>query len=150
MSTKNLARTVIEGGRTGYSKWDRKRRAQKHRVRQHGIRKRLLTDLEYATALFDDDGFFDWDAISHADRVNPCKRFLVSRVGRPWNDVYSEIRRKFDRRTLPGRHVVEDHLLREVELHERDSLGNLINPAYEHFYVDAGGILRHNPRRRRW
>jgi hypothetical protein len=152
MATKNLARTVIEGGRTGYSKYDRKARAQKNRAREHRLCRRLAGDPDRADGAVFVPSHLDWDAVSHADRTNPCRRFLISRAGRPWDEVYSEICRKFDRRTLPGRHVIEGHLLHEVERHRIGRYGSVVDVrtgTHELLYVDAKGILRYRPQRRR-
>lgn len=39
------------------------------------------------------------------DHLGPLKRFLASRVGRPWDDVWSELCGQLDRRGLLQRHV---------------------------------------------
>lgn len=121
MSKKNLAKTAIEGGRGNSSKW--------YRHARHGwVRAKVRA--------FVRKGFFDRDRdvfervtcpdlrdtrnysvseIVFADKINPIKRWLDSRVGRPWSDVYSEIKKKFDCRTTAGRHILYGHLLYEVE-----------------------------------
>lgn len=55
------------------------------------------------------------------DNLTPLKRFLFSRVGQPWNDVYSELCRRFDKRTLTGYHLfehLESLVVRHVEFIE--------------------------------
>lgn len=39
------------------------------------------------------------------DHLGPLKRFLASRVGRPWDEVWSELTRSLDRRGLLQEHV---------------------------------------------
>lgn len=44
---------------------------------------------------------------SFSDFLNPLTRFLRSNVGRPWDQVYSELCAHLDRRKTTGRHVFE-------------------------------------------
>lgn len=41
------------------------------------------------------------------DHLSPLTRFLEANVGHPWDDVYSEIRRNVDIRTILGHHLIE-------------------------------------------
>ena len=41
------------------------------------------------------------------DVLGPLKRFLRKNVGRPWNNVYSELCRGLDRRRVTGLHIFE-------------------------------------------
>src|SRR6185295_4689031 len=59
---------------------------------------------------------------------------LEANCGRPWSKVRGELFARFDIRTTPGRHILFDHLLREVE--EQDIWRR------PRFAVDAHGILR--------
>lgn len=139
MSTKNLARTVIEGGRDSDSKWQRRDSNSSLRVAVRSYRAGLR-DPELA-----------WSSPApertkvrrqFADKLGPVRRWLASACGRPWSDVRSEIFRLFDTRTLAGRHIVFDHMLMEVTEH-----GHRKPYAVEYYYVDAGGILRRTPPR---
>ncbi len=147
MSTKNLARTVIEGGRDGFSKYDRRHGLQILRARNHAFCHRALRDTDFADDAVYPTRRITYGGVSHADKTNPCDQFLASRAGRPWNKVHSEICEKFDRRTLAGRHVTNDHLIDRVRL--PDSYywfwEYLSIPK---FWVDEHGILRHNTRAR--
>ena len=50
-----------------------------------------------------------------ADILGPIKGFLRSRIGRPWNDVYSEIRSVISpNASAPIRHIWEFHMKGEV------------------------------------
>lgn len=71
-------------------------------------------------------------------------RWLSSRVGRPWDAVWSEVCRANDARTVPGKRVRED-VLREVDRGFKPT-GSWANP----FLVDASGILCEAPRTPRW
>jgi len=133
VATKNLARTVIEGGRTRSNRYER--RASHAPVRQ--------SERTFANAVVKDPSIAD--SISPArlrpvwkefrDKLGPLERWLRSHTGEPWDDVYSEIARRFDTRTVPGRHVVFCHLLPSV----RDQV----------FEVGPDRILRECARRRR-
>src|SRR5215468_12384362 len=50
------------------------------------------------------------------DFLSPLRRFLRKNVGRPWDKVYSEMRKHLDDRKVTGRHVFE-HVDMEVETH---------------------------------
>jgi len=40
-------------------------------------------------------------------RIKPLKRFLISKVGQNWDRVYSELKKRVDKRTISGRHLFE-------------------------------------------
>lgn len=50
-----------------------------------------------------------------SDVLNPLKGYLKKNVGRPWDDVYSEIAANLDRRSVSGIHIFS-HLWDYVEL----------------------------------
>lgn len=150
MSTKNLARTVIEGGRHGHSKYDRRTGLQDWRAATRRLSRKVTQDPESWDDTVPPKRNREWDDVCHKDRTNPCDRFLASRAGRPWDKVQAEIFKKFDRRKLAGRHVIYDHLIDRVE--------KAFDPYYiahpvrfgggPKFWVDEYGILRHNPKAR--
>jgi len=136
MSTKNLARTILEAGR-GPAAWGRRadNRADRAKTRQ------ALANLR-DTAEVDDlvlpvtkkrNRWLD-------DKLSAAERWLASHVGRPWDKVRSELFARFDTRTLSGRHIVFDHMLPWVAQHRQ--LGCVCDPK---FVVDRHGILRHAP-----
>ncbi|AFZ24570.1 hypothetical protein Cylst_2342 [Cylindrospermum stagnale PCC 7417] len=51
-----------------------------------------------------------------SDHLAPLRRFLKSKVGEPWNQVYSELCQRLDPSTMAGRHVI-GHLWHYVEQH---------------------------------
>ncbi len=54
-----------------------------------------------------------------SDHLGPLRRFLRSRVGQPWNNVYSELCHRLDHNTMAGQHVlghVWDYVEQHVEL----------------------------------
>lgn len=54
--------------------------------------------------------------IFFSDHLGPLRRLLRSKVGQPWDDVYSELCRRLDRNTVTGRHVIS-HVWDYVERH---------------------------------
>lgn len=135
MATKNLARTVIEGGRSHWHKFERRRltRCDRHRSR---VCARL--------AARDPDG--DREFLSrqtlrrrHFDRLSAAERWLASFVGQPWNTVRARIARNFDTRTVAGQHIVFDHLLPLVK---GSGLAQVWSASFE---VDRAGVLRACP-----
>jgi hypothetical protein len=140
VSTKNLARTVIEGGRASYNKYERRDSNTSFRAANRA----------YQSALRDPEIAWSRTAPartqvgrSFADKLGPIRRWLDRACGRPWDEVRSDIFRNFDVRTLAGRHIVFDHLLAEVAIHPTPR-----RYVHDRYYVDARGVLRRSPRRR--
>jgi len=130
MATKNLARTVIEGGRTRGNTWHRRASNAVHRRKARHVSGALLSGA--------DAEFTHYPVREHvwrefADKLGPAERWLEGQVGRPWNKARSDLFARFDIRTTPGRHIVFDHLLPEVEGPRRHR---------RNYVVDRGGILR--------
>jgi hypothetical protein len=135
MATKRLARTAIEGGRTGYSKYQRR---HSHRYERTYVRCELSKIVNGSC----DDVVLDRRDpvyVSFADKLGPAKRWLERQVGRPWDEVYASLKQAFDPRTTAGRHLVYDHMLPWV-----------FGSWAREFEVDAEGILRTGTRRERW
>lgn len=145
MAKRNLARTAIEGGRAASNRYeehivDRKLR-QAARIALH----RCIYDEEYRDE-FVVEAYGDIWGRDFKDKLSPVKRWLAAQVGRCWDDVYSEIRRTFDFRSTPGRHIV-DHICGPfgyVDVRGRRLI-------YEHwpfwrwtgdFYLDRNRVLR--------
>lgn len=155
MGTKNLARTVIEGGRTGHNKYSRRK---SHRV----VRRKLTMALIAAgremipsswrgapfMELWEPElGAFEPQPVRRDfnDRLNPLWRWMDSRVGRLWDEVHAEVRARFDTHTTAGRHIVYCHLL--------DSVRRAGDPRaeYSRYQIDEEGILRGSGQRiRSW
>ncbi len=140
MATKNLARTVIEGGRSRWSKNERRfaNKSARRRVRQYA--RSLLFDAELGEGSSAPDRERVWR--NHYDRLSAAERWLASFVGRPWNVARAEIARRFDTRTIAGQHIVFDHLLPSVKGGGHDTFGNC------DFEVDEQGLLKRLPPRR--
>lgn len=79
------------------------------------------------------------------DRIGPLRRFLRSRVGRKWDDVYKEVCEMADSRGIRGHHLRE-HLSYEVVIAKNgfDTSGTPLQPNgrtyWQYFYV-LDGVL---------
>jgi len=133
MSTKNLAHTVIEGGRYRHNKFLRRYSNAAERARAHAHERQLLLAPECV-----EEQFEPRTPVRRAfrDKLSPARRWLKSQVKRPWDKVRSELFARFDARTTAGRHVLFDHLLREV-CDGRDPL----HTSYADFFVSLHGLL---------
>lgn len=139
MSKKDLSRTIIEGGRNSFNKFERRYSNKKERTAV----KKYLHQVKHDPDLFDYEVCQERVPVRREfdDKLGPVVRWLESRIGMSWDDVYSEIRTKFDVRTIAGRHVVVDHML-----------GYVVKPnqisrwGYEirdrSLYIDDEGFLR--------
>lgn len=148
MSTKNLSRTAIEGGRTGSNKWDRRYSHAETRADEKAYLGEVKADLE---------NFYDYDIpkTRHVgkdfnDKLGPMYRWLESKIGLPWDEVRSQVTKDFDTRTTAGRHIVYDHLLRQVEVTPNHDYGAYYRGPedyttsfhYHDYYVDDNGLLQ--------
>ena len=159
MSTKRLSKTVIEGGRYGRNKFERRQSHVEVRAQERDYLKAVMADREH----YED---YDIDIRQpvykgFTDKLAPMYRWIEAQVGRPWSEVRSEVFQKFDIRTTAGRHVIFDHLLREVVDTDTgfDNRGHIVDPEipsepaggkyhYRYtadYYVDQEGILRADP-----
>ena len=135
MSTKNLARTVIEGGRYFFNSWERRHSHAAARSAEHVVASRARVG--------DDPDALVWPEPkpvqkAFRDKLSPAEQWLRAQVGRPWWKVRSEIASRFDTRTLAGQHIVFDHLL--PSRWERDGTWRVDRDV--RFFVDRHGILR--------
>lgn len=148
MSTRNLARTAIEGGRCGHYKSEVSDLASSERAANRAFLRLVETDPEAA-----DDIPAPVRRPSHpcfADKLSPMYRFLDSRVGKSWKKTYAMIRERFDTRTTPGRHIVEGHLLNTIAQNGEHKLEKNGYFRYYRYFVDKTGVLRKNVNRRRF
>jgi len=139
MSTHNLSRTTIEGGRCGHYKTDVRKRARQERA----ATREFLRAMKHDPESFEDCSppLRQPETPCFADKLNPMLRFLESRIGEKWSEVRSELFAKFDTRTTPGRHVLFDHLLREV-CESCNLEPDAPERRYKNFFLDAEGRLR--------
>lgn len=142
MSTKRLSRTVIEGGRYHYNKFERR---LSHRKPRH-VGRRLCAAIARDPELADESIFDRRQPIYRGfyDKLAPAERWLRSQTGQRWIDVEGEILSRFDVRSLAGRHIVFDHLLPRPY----DSLAGWRVYRRGTFFVDEAGILRFRQKKR--
>lgn len=95
-----------------------------------------------------------WDHKEFGDHVQPLRRYVLSCVGRKWDDVYSEIRKQIPKGTVVNDHVYT-HLFQYVALnvrmidgkpHESEDKSRFgLMPVYQDTYVDPNtGLLCKN------
>lgn len=141
MSTKNISRSIIEGGRSNRNKFDRYHSNATVRAETRALCHVATYDPEAVDgrALPKRDKVFkDFD-----DKLAPVYRWMRKHVGQPWDSVYAQLRQTFDTRTTAGRHIIFDHVLRSVDHRHDESMRG-----YHDFYVDAEGLLRLSERNR--
>lgn len=111
MAKRSLARTAIEGGRTARCRYDEWIGTRSERSQVRTELRKAAVDPEYAEDVLIEPRWQEYGR-EFADKLHPILRWLDKQVGRRWDDVYSEICKKFDRRTLFGRHII-DHIISE-------------------------------------
>lgn len=90
-----------------------------------------------------------WERKELNENLNPLKRFLHSRIGKKWDDVYSEICSRIDKKNAVQGHIIQ-HLFQYVEIDHRYQNGYAAMWRYTlrrdnyvpDFYVDINGILQ--------
>jgi hypothetical protein len=156
MSTKRLARTVIEGGRTSFSKEERRRSHHERRIQERVLLRELLWDPEVEREVH-----LDRVPKYFADRLSAAERWLRGHTGKPWRDVEGLIYTTFDLRSLAGRHIVFGHLLPREDRYSSLRGGWRVARTRGEFFVDDADLLqfrqftrrryaRYNPRPLRW
>lgn len=139
MATKNLARTIIEGGRSGFARYLLRLGTKRDRRKAARYCKSVCLAVEdegMERGLPDPRRFLDYDAYSHADCLSPMCNWVKARIGSRWDDVYSELSRTYDRRKLRNQHLI-DHVISFVSW-RRNRLGYWRNYG-EH--IDEDGFL---------
>jgi len=139
MSTKNLSRTVIEGGRCDHYKREVSDYARSERTASRDFLRLVANDVEAADVIPAPKRKPSQPCF--ADKIAPVQGFLDSRVGKSWDKTFALICEKFDRRTTPGRHVTNDHILNQIAMNGEHKLPRVWGNYYKYF-VDAQGILR--------
>lgn len=132
MSTKNISRTIIEGGRARRNKFERYHSNATERAELrafcHAAERDASDDLVAPKREKVGKDF--------RDKLGPVYRWLRKHLGQPWNAVYSKLLRTFDTRTTAGRHIIFDHVLRSVDHRHEEA-----NRGYFDFYIDEAGLL---------
>jgi len=97
---------------------ERERHGSTRKSRKWGLRLAFVPDGEYDNQpKFVSSGRrrqYGGDSKGFSDVLGPLEGFLHSRLRRPWDKVFSELRQGLDVRKVTGRHIF-DHLERMVE-----------------------------------
>lgn len=138
MSTKDISRSALEGGR--YNSWERNESHRQERTRA----KVWLDSVRFNDEAAEDSNPEPRNHVNKGftDKLNPCYRWLASKAGKPWAEVYGELSRKFDTRNLASWHIVNQHMLGDVFGAGRpnDSAVGLYRS--HRFFIDDDGIFR--------
>jgi len=143
VARKDLSRTVIEGGRYYHNCWFRRASHGVARARTRAWLDEVRADPDRADEVA--PGHLPRVRKMFHDKLAPARRWLAAQCGRPWTKVYADLCARFDMRTVAGRHVVHEHMLRWV-WHGDEHV-----PEYQRydFIVDRHGILRDSTWRER-
>lgn len=144
MSTKDLARTAIEGGRRRFNTFERRYSHHAARARERDLLRQLVLE-EHE---LDELTFVPLHKVHREfhDKLGPIERWLAAQADRPFRKVHQELFERFDVRTLAERHVVFDHLLPGRFVRED---GRWTVHRRMEFWIDRHGILRARRRNRR-
>jgi hypothetical protein len=106
---KDMAKVVTEAPRRGHAnrstKWGRRLTKDEYALDDHGATRAPVSRHRQ----------YGWNAKEFSDSLGPLRGYLRKQVGRPWENVWSEVATTLDRRSLTGRHIF-DHIRSEVEL----------------------------------
>ena len=157
MSTKNISRTINEGGRASYAKDRRKEYHSLTRAKTRDWLSKVRQDLSITE---DSDHYTNVKNVAtkrslrdFADKTAVVNRWLFRNVNQPWNDVKSKIISMFDTNTVTGHHNAYDHFINNVEYNTtKIALEGFdffaVNYYAPIFYVDDG-ILLVRPRQKK-
>lgn len=148
MSTKNLGRTAIEGGRTTHYKDRVEEFEGSFRASNRDYTRKVSNDVEAFDDELDPKRRKKSKKNNQTDHLRPVYNLLDSMVGRPWSKVFSEICEKFDSRTLAGRHVLYDHIINEIDPHAHVPM---LHQWYRRndYYIDDHGVFSKRKHARR-
>lgn len=132
MSTKNLARTAIEIGR--HSTWERNQSHRTERARMRVFLSKAKQDPDIWESADPEARPKVWR--DQQDKFGAINRYLQSQIGRMWDDVRSEIVRRFNSNTIAGHHILYDHILEHMVAYEHHHHSKFAN-----FVVKADGTL---------
>lgn len=138
MATRNLARTAFEPSRSMKLKYGQRKLRRNERRKVRYELKVIATDATMIdevvlTKRVSMPGYSNFE---QHDTDKHLRRWLASHVGRPWNDVFAEVVKKFDRRTMVGRHIIDCHILCDVKP------WNYLYVEFARFVIDQIGMLR--------
>lgn len=150
MSTKDKSKTALEAGTAKVSRYYLRLERKTQRVKRKQICKQITNDVELAEEFFDPKSSV---SKCFSDNVSFLQKYLQSKVGEVWDDVRSEIVKEFDSRSIAGKHILYDHILRSVvssgtgydkdaNFYWDESVKVVNRFRTRDFYVDQNGILQ--------
>ena len=144
MSTKDISRSAVEGGRYSYNKFERNESHRHERARAKVWLDKVRLDAEAAEG--SDPVPRNKVHKGFTDNLGPCYGWLASRCGSRWDDVRSKLAGTFDTRKLSAWHIVNQHMLTEVEGAgtTSDALGRFRS---QRFWIDDEGLLQDRGKR---
>jgi hypothetical protein len=144
VSTKDISRSAVEGGRANYNKYER----NKSHIDERRRAKVWLDQVRFDVEVAEDSDPEPRNPVmkGFTDKLGPCWGWLASHVGQPWDDVRSKLNGTFDTRKLSAWHIVNQHMLTEVEGAgtTSDAFGHWRS---QRFYVDDEGLLQDRGKR---
>ena len=152
---KDMNRVLTERPRVGGDDGQKHERTYKHKLRVR--EKQYYKDIEIDDRPTKESMRKRHDrggaSKSFSDHIKPLERFLLSRVGQPWNKVWSEICEVLKGTSLQANHV-KDHVKGYVggiphSGQKYFAYNEWWNPRRSLVWVDENGILRRGERRRR-
>ncbi len=146
MATKDISRTVIEGGRYNHNKQDRRTSNRLHRASSRRYSKLV-------GSLIDPDDIGPYPKRrpvrrEFKDKLGPVRRWISKQVGKRWDVTFSNLVHDFDTRTVAGNHVVRDHIITNiVKPTDAARWYYLRDGAYgrNEYYLDEDGCLQSVP-----
>lgn len=86
---------------------------------------------------------YGYERKSQSDVLGPLDKYLKSRIGEPWNEIWSDICQHNDARSVLGSHL-RDHIRWKVELElEIDEEGELVYALYRNKFTDGFYVHPH-------
>lgn len=138
MATKNLARTAVEAGRYEHYKIERNQQKRSRRRAEREFLAKVRLDPETYDDMVDPKEVTLGKRGFQGENLNAVYRYLDSQVGRNWDTVYSEIRKRFDIRSINAYHIVMDHMVGMVQTADDPSA------RWYRYHVDSQGRLQLN------
>lgn len=143
MSTKDIGRSALEGGRCDHNKSERRFSHRTERAATRSFLAEVSSNLEVADRAVAPK-IFPVQPCFH-DKLSAATRFMESRIGKSWAKTKQLLHERFDDRTTAGRHILHDHLLQQVAPSPQSVGERLFR---KNFYVDNQGCLQSNKHKR--
>lgn len=105
----DMHKVIVEEPRGGRGRGRHNATVRKDRCRRRMLDADALDALPHTGPIEPRDGATRW----FGEHLGPLRRFLMSRVGRPWDSVYSEIRQNLQATSTVHMHILQ-HLFQYV------------------------------------